>query len=96
MPLQYSELFTDLDHGQGIGNRVQAGTTVFLGHLDAHQAELAHLADVLQRKGARSIEFGGDRSNAFLREIAGDGLDRELIVAETEIHGYSLSRNPTF
>ncbi len=41
-------------------------------------------------------EYGGGRGNAFLREIAGDGLDRELVVAETEIHGYSLSRNPTF
>ena len=77
----------DLDHRQHVGDRVHAGTAVRLRHLDAHQSEPAHLADVLQRKLALRIQLGRHRRNALLREITGDRLDRQLVFGKTEIHG---------
>ena len=76
----------DFDHRQHVADRIEAGAAVFVRHFDAHQAERAHLLDRLERKFAALVEFGGDRRDALLREIAGDGLDRQLVFGETEIH----------
>jgi hypothetical protein len=66
----------DLDHRQHIADRIQACTAVFVRHFDTHQAELAHLADVVQRKLALRVEFGRHRHDALLREVTRDGLNR--------------------
>ncbi len=62
-------------HGQRVADRIEPGATVLVRHLDAHQAERSHLLDRLERKFAALVEFGGDRRDALLGEIARDGLD---------------------
>ena len=75
-----------IDHGQRIRNRVHPRAAVFGRHLDTHESELAHLADGLQRERALGVQLRRNRRNALLREIAGNGLDRQLFFAEAEIH----------
>jgi len=76
----------DLDHGQHITDRIHAGATVLGRHLDAHQAELAHLPDVVERELARLVEIGRHRRDALLRELSGDRLDLQLLFGKIEIH----------
>ena len=55
-------------------------------HFDTHQAQLAHLADVVERELAVGSILGRDRRDALLREIARDRLDRQLVFGVAEIH----------
>jgi hypothetical protein len=77
----------DLDHRERIRDGILPRAAVFVRHLDAHEAELAHFPDVLERKLAGLVELGRDRRDALLREIAGDRLDRQLVFGVAEIHG---------
>jgi hypothetical protein len=76
----------DLEHRQGVADRIHAGAAVLGRHLDAHQAVLTEHADVLQRELAGTVEFGGGGRDALLRDATGDVADHQLFFGEIEIH----------
>jgi hypothetical protein len=79
----------DLDHRQHVADRVHPRPAVFGRDFDAHQAQLAHLADVVERKLAGLVEVGRHRRDAPVREVARDRLDLQLFFGKTEIHRHT-------
>jgi len=76
----------DFDHGQHVADRIHARAAVLGRHFDAHQAELAHLPDVVERELAGLVEIRRHRRDALLRELARDRLDLQLLFGKIEIH----------
>ena len=76
--------FADLLQRQHIRQRVHARPAVLLGHLDAHEAHLAHLLDRAHGELAGFVELGGDGGDLLLGEIAGGLADHLVFCAEGE------------
>ena len=59
---------------------------VWLGHGDAEEPELGHALDELGRVAVLAIDLGGLGQHLVLRELAGGGLDGELVFGRRELH----------
>src|SRR5690606_30760519 len=71
------------------GDGVHTRAAVLLGHFDAHEAQLPHLADGLQRKIARLVELGGDGGDRVAGEVARRLLDHFVLFGNEIKHGKS-------
>ncbi len=74
----------DLNQGQHVGQAVQAGPAVLFGHLDSHEAHLAHLADGRQRKFTALVEFGRNRRDLVLSKLACELADLLVLGCESQ------------
>ncbi len=76
----------DLFQGQHVRQRVHTGPAVRLGHLDTHEAELAHLVDRLIRKFARLIVVGGHLGDLILGKFSRRVANHKVLFIKLEIH----------
>ena len=65
----------DLLQGHGVGQRVQPGPAQLLGDVDPHEAELAHLPDLLGGELAALVDLAGDRPQLGLGELPAGVLE---------------------
>ena len=69
-----------------ISQRVGAAAAVLLRERDAHEVELAELADDLVGEGLGPVELLRDRRDFAFREVAHGALDQLVVVREVEVH----------
>ena len=60
----------DLDHRQHIGQRVHSCPAIFFRHFYAHEPQLTHLANRLNRELAGLIVLGGNRRDGIAGKVA--------------------------
>jgi hypothetical protein len=76
----------DLFHRQRVLDRASAGPAVLGRDEQPHQAELAHLLDVLGRERLVLVVLSGDGSDLALGELAHRAAEQLLILAEHDVH----------
>ena len=77
----------DFFHHQYKAERIEPRAAVFLGHLDAHESELARLGDGGGGEFTARVVPCGDGHDLVLRELARCRLDHQLLIGKSEVHG---------
>ena len=80
----------DLLARERLGDEVEAGTAVLLGHHDPEQAELGHALDDPQVEVVVDVVLDRVRQHALVDECADGALDQALLGGEIEVHGRGL------
>ena len=68
------------------GERVPASAAVLLGERDAHEPELAELADDLVGEALLAVELLRDGRDLVAGEVPDQLLDRPVVVGQLEVH----------